>query len=380
MARHEHEFARNAPGAKIMHRARAVLQVVLQDRCFADQPDIDVFACGHAQRVGITVRLARQPFIEPKKFLRRVVDHHAGHGPRDGIDRPAFELDVLGVRATVIAITVAVVRADIDHNAPIGQIVGIGGVIDVTTFRDKVDAILLAWEPGEEGGNAIADVLSGKVNPSGKLATTFPAAYSDVPSAKNFPGKEFPGKATVSVMGRSVPAEVTYQEGIYVGYRYYNTFKVKTAYEFGYGISYTNFTYSNLSLSSGTFDGKLTATVTITNKGSVAGKEVAELYLSAPRKTLDKPAEELKGFAKTGLLQPGGSETLTFVLDGKSLASFYTDQSAWIADSGEYTVKIGASSEDIKLSKTFNLPKQILVEKVHKALAPTVAIDELKSK
>ncbi|WP_428329810.1 glycoside hydrolase family 3 C-terminal domain-containing protein [Mucilaginibacter sp.] len=262
---------------------------------------------------------------------------------------------------------------------PVIAVLNIGGVIDVTTFRDKVDAILLAWEPGEEGGNAITDVLSGKVNPSGKLATTFPAAYSDVPSAKNFPGKEFPEKATMSMIGRSVPAEVTYQEGIYVGYRYYNTFKVKPAYEFGYGLSYTNFSYSKLTLSSPAFSEKLTVSVTITNIGSKAGKEVAELYLSAPKGKLDKPSEELKGFAKTKLLKPGESQTLTFTLDAKALASFNTAQSAWVADAGEYKVTIGASSENIKLAKSFKLVKTIIVEKDHKALAPTVNIDELKS-
>ncbi|OIQ68658.1 thermostable beta-glucosidase B [mine drainage metagenome] len=261
---------------------------------------------------------------------------------------------------------------------PVIAVLNIGGVIDVTTFRDKVDAILLAWEPGEEGGNAIADVLSGKVNPSGKLATTFPASYSDVPSAKNFPGKEFPEKATMSVVGRSVPAEVTYQEGIYVGYRYYNTFKVKPAYEFGYGLSYTNFSYANLKLSSPVFGGKLTASVTITNTGKVAGKEVAELYLAAPKGQLDKPSEELKGFAKTRVLKPGESQTLTFTLKAKDLASFNTNASSWIADAGKYEVKIGASSEDIKLIKSFTLAKTLNVEKVHKALAPQVAIDELK--
>src|SRR6201999_4428466 len=234
---------------------------------------------------------------------------------------------------------------------PVIAVLNIGGVIDVTTFRDKVDAILLAWEPGEEGGNAIADVLSGKVNPSGKLATTFPAAYSDVPSAKNFPGKEFPEKATTGMMGKSIPAEVIYQEGIYVGYRYFNTFKVKPAYEFGYGLSYTKFSYSKLVLSNRTFNGKLTASVTITNTGPAAGKEVAELYLSAPHKSMDKPSEELKGFAKTNLLKPGESQTLIFTLDAKALASFDTARSAWVADAGEYHVKIGASSEDIKLEK-----------------------------
>jgi len=257
-------------------------------------------------------------------------------------------------------------------------VLNIGGVIDVTSFRDKVDAILLAWQPGEEGGNAIADVLSGKVNPSGKLATTFPESYNDVPSAKNFPGKEFPEKATQGVMGKVIPAEVTYQEGVYVGYRYFNTFKVKPAYAFGYGLSYTKFSYSKLALSNAAFNGKITATVTITNTGSVAGKEVAELYLSAPHKSIDKPSEELKGFAKTRVLKPGESQTLTFTLDKKSLASFNTAQSAWVADAGEYKVKVGASSEDIKLEKPFSLAKSITVEKVHKALVPQVKIEDLK--
>ena len=182
------------------------------------------------------------------------------------------------------------------------------------------------------------------------------------------------------MMGKSIPAEVIYQEGIYVGYRYYNTFKVKPAYEFGYGLSYTSFSYSNLTLSSAAFNGKIVAAVTITNTGKVSGKEVAELYLTAPKVGLDKPLEELKGFAKTKLLNPGESQTLTFTLNAKDLASFNTAQTAWIADAGKYEVKIGASSEDIKLSKPFTLAKTLTVEKVHKALAPQVAIDELKSK
>jgi beta-glucosidase len=263
------------------------------------------------------------------------------------------------------------------HKAVIA-VLNIGGVIDVTTFRDKVDAILLAWEPGEEGGNAIADVLGGKVNPSGKLATTFPASYNDVPSAKNFPGKEFPEKATMTVVGKSIPAEVIYQEGIYVGYRYYTTFKVKPAYEFGYGLSYTSFAFSNLTLSNQTFNGQLTASITISNTGNVAGKEVAELYLAAPKGELDKPAEELKGFAKTRLLRPGESQTLTFVLNAEDLASFNTVQSSWVADAGKYDIRIGASSEDIKLAKSFKVEKRIVVEKVHRALTPKGAVDELK--
>jgi beta-glucosidase len=258
-------------------------------------------------------------------------------------------------------------------------VLNIGGVIDVMQWRDQVDAILLAWQPGLEGGNAITDVLSGKVDPSGKLATTFPAKYEDVPSAKSFPGKEFPEKATGGGMfGRRVPAEVTYEEGIYVGYRYYSTFNVKPAYEFGYGQSYTTFSYSNLKLSSNTFSSRLTATVTVTNSGQVPGKEVVELYVSAPSGKLDKPVEELRAFGKTDLLKPGQSQTLTFVLTAADLASFDTPSSSWIAAGGQYTVKVGASSADIRQAAAFTLPADLVVEKDHKVLVPQVAIDELK--
>jgi beta-glucosidase len=259
-------------------------------------------------------------------------------------------------------------------------VLNIGGVIDVTQWRDQADAILLAWQPGLEGGNAITDILNGKVAPSGKLATTFPASYTDVPSAKTFPGKDFPEKATGgSGFMRSVPAEVTYDEGVYVGYRYYNTFKVKPAYEFGYGLSYTSFRYSGLKLGSPTFNGKLTATVTVTNSGKVAGKEVVQLYLSAPSKKLDKPAEELKAFAKTGLLKQGQSQTISFTLNASDLASFDSNASAWIAEAGQYTVKIGASSMDIRQTGTFSLPKEVVVEKVHKVMTPQVTIEEKKA-
>jgi beta-glucosidase len=247
-------------------------------------------------------------------------------------------------------------------------VLNIGGAIEMESWSGNADAILLAWQPGLQAGNAIADVLTGGVNPSGKLATTFPVKYEDEPSAKSFPGTP-----------ANRPTESVYGEGIYVGYRYFNTFGVKTTYPFGYGLSYTKFAYSNLKLSATTFSKKMTATVMITNTGKVAGKEVVQLYLSAPHVTLDKPLEELRGFAKTRLLQPGESQTLTLTLDPKDLASFYTAKSAWIAEAGKYAVKIGASSEDIKVSKSFRLAKTLIVEKDHKALVPQVAIDELKN-
>lgn len=269
---------------------------------------------------------------------------------------------------------------DIYHaqNKKVIVVLNIGGVIEVASWRDNPDAILLAWQPGLEGGNAITDLLSGKVNPSGKLAVTFPVKYDDVPSAKSFPGKEFPEQATNGGMFgmKSIPAEVTYDEGIYVGYRYYNTFNVKPAYEFGYGLSYTHFSYSNLKLSHSVFNGKIMATLTIKNTGKVAGKEVVELYISAPSKEMKKPSEELKGFAKTNLLNPGESQNITFTINARDLASFDTNSASWIAEEGNYTVKIGASSTDIKQTATFKLPKDMTVEKDENVLKPQVMIPD----
>ncbi|MFI5161032.1 MAG: beta-glucosidase family protein [Sphingobacteriales bacterium] len=258
-------------------------------------------------------------------------------------------------------------------------VLNIGGVIETASWRDQVDGILLAWQPGLEAGNAITDVLSGKVNPSGKLATTFPVNYSDDVTAKNFPGKDLPlpeGQKPNMMMGR--PAEVTYEEGIYVGYRYFNTFDVKTAYPFGYGLSYTKFKYSDFKLSSKTLNGSVTATVTVTNTGNVAGREVVELYVSAPVKSLQKPEEELRAFGKTKSLRPKESQTLSFTLTAKDLESFDTARSAWVTEGGNYTVKIGASSTDIKKTAKFDVPNTITVEKVHNVLKPQVEITELK--
>lgn len=257
-------------------------------------------------------------------------------------------------------------------------VLNIGGVIEMGSWQNDADAILLAWQPGMEGGNAITDLLTGKVTPSGKLATTFPTDYKDVPSVKNFPGKEFLDQATGEGARRRVPAEVIYEEGIYVGYRYYNTFKVSPTYEFGYGLSYTTFSYSNLKLGAASFKDKITATVSITNRGKVAGKEIVQLYLNAPAKKMDKPALELKGFAKTRLLKPGETQSISFEIKPRDLASFDTNNEQWIAEAGNYIVSVGASSQDIKLKKYFSLNKDIILEKVTKALTPRIIINELK--
>ena len=202
--------------------------------------------------------------------------------------------------------------------------------------------------------------------------------YDDVPSARNFPGEEIPGATEIRMgrFSRGTPSEVVYEEGIYVGYRYFSTFDIPISYPFGYGLSYTEFSYQNLELSSTSFDGELNITLEITNAGLTAGKEVVQLYLSAPANEMDKPKIELKGFAKTRFLEPGGKQILTFSLDARDLSSFDQESSSWKAEPGKYTIKIGASSVDIKAESSFNLKEGIIVERTNRVLTPEREINE----
>jgi beta-glucosidase len=252
-------------------------------------------------------------------------------------------------------------------------VLNIGGVIETASWRDVPDAILLAWQPGQESGHAIADVLAGKTPPSGKLATTFPMKWEDVPSSANFPGKVLEGPdpnatARGPFGGGDRAAEVAYEDDIWVGYRHYATKGVKTAYPFGFGLSYTRFRYSDLKLSRPEFQGQVTVSVTVTNEGAAAGREVVLLFLSAPGRVAPKPALELKGFAKTRTLAPGESQALTFALTGRDLASFDEASSSWLAEAGTYTVKVGASSEDIRQEATFVKAKEEKVATVRTSI------------
>ncbi len=266
-------------------------------------------------------------------------------------------------------------------------VLNVPGVVEVASWREMPDAILVAWQPGQEGGNSVVDVLSGKVNPSGKLAVTFPLSYSDTPSSKNFPGTEVKSDVVdkaADLSGfsrmRRVPWEIIYEDDIYVGYRYYNTFKVPVAYEFGYGMSYTTFGYSNLKPSTSNFTGKITVSVDVKNIGSVAGREVVQAYIGSPSGKLKKPEETLAAFAKTKLLKPGESQTLSFKIETKDFASFDEETSSWIAEAGDYTLKIGASSLAIKQTANFKIAKELNTGKVTKALAPTREINRMVSK
>ncbi len=299
-----------------------------------------------------------------------------GRNAGEGNDRK--EADDYNLTQKELQLIKSVAAAFHALNKKVVVTLNIGGVVDVMQWREDVDAILLAWQPGLEGGNAMADVISGKVNPSGKLATTFPAKYADDITAKNFPGRVIPGSEKPGLFGqKQIDAEVIYEEGVYVGYRYYNSFNVTTAYPFGYGLSYTTFNTNNLKLSASVFTDKLQVSVIVTNNGKVAGKEVVQLYLSAPISKIDKPKSELKAFAKTKFLQPGESQEISFNLTAAELASFITAVGAWVADAGDYTVNIGNAQQSIA-SANFKLSKEIVVEKVNKVLVPKVAINELK--
>jgi len=254
---------------------------------------------------------------------------------------------------------------------PVVVVLNVGGAVEIASWRDQVDAILLPWQGGQEAGNAIADVLSGRVSPSGKLPMTIPVRYEDVPSAPWFPGSNTGEPEEPVAWGRrnAPPSSVRYEEGIYVGYRHYATRDVPVAYPFGWGLSYTRFRYGRPSLSADRFDGELTVSVDVTNEGDTSGREAVQLYLSAPAGSIDKPALELKGFAKTRTLAPGETETLTIPLGFRDLASFDASRSAWIAEPGTYTVRVGASSADIRTEATFTLD-ELLVATTSRALVP----------
>ena len=238
-------------------------------------------------------------------------------------------------------------------------VLNVGGVIETNSWKNLVDAILLPWSPGQEGANAVADVLTGKVNPSGKLPMTFPVNFMDHPSSANFPFNYVRQQNQGFGRGPQQPVKdvdyTEYEEGIYVGYRYFSTAGVQVSYPFGYGLSYTSFSYTKPSVKA-TADG-FTATVTVTNTGSVAGKEVVELYVTAPEAGLAKPACELKAFAKTRELKPGESQTLTMTVRNYDIASFNEANSAWEAPAGVYAVHFASNVEDVRASAVYTLRK-----------------------
>ena len=273
--------------------------------------------------------------------------------------------------------------ADVYHAAgkKFVVVLNIGGVIETASWKHIPDAVLLAWTPGQEGGYAVADILCGKANPSGKLPMTFPMAYLDIPSSANFPYNYKNVQTGMWDFLWGGPKRQTknvdyteYAEGIYVGYRYFQTADVPVSYPFGSGMSYTTFEYSKPVVKA-TADG-FTATITVKNTGAVAGKEAVQLYVAAPAGGLEKPAFELKGFAKTKTLAPGEAQTLTINVDKYTLASFNEATSAWETAAGTYKVMFGANAADIRGTGEYKL-KKAESWPVNNVLAPAQPVNEL---
>lgn len=259
-------------------------------------------------------------------------------------------------------------------------IINSGSVMETASWRDRVDAILVAWQPGIEGGNSVADILTGKVNPSGKLTMTWPIAATDHPSTANF-AKEYDMYTYKNMEGwgkGNIPGVdfSNHEEDIYVGYRYFDTFKKDVAYPFGFGLSYTTFEMGKPSVKA---NGKnIEVSVTVKNTGKVAGKQVAQVYVTAPKGAYEKPAKELKAFGKTRELKPGESQTLKMTLEKRDLASFDEANSQWKVDAGNYLFQVGTDVESIKGTATLKVAEY--AEKTSRACAPNVQLNYLKQK
>jgi beta-glucosidase len=254
-----------------------------------------------------------------------------GEWESEGFDRPDMELP--GDQAALIAKVAAA-------NPRTIVVLNTGSPISMDWF-DQVAGVVQAWFPGQECGNAIADVLFGDVNPSGKLTQTYPMRLEDNPAFINYPGE----------LG-----EVYYGEGIFVGYRYYEKKKITPRLPFGFGLSYTHFHYSNLQLSAAEIGPaeRLTVSVDVTNTGDRAGQEVVQLYVGDVAAAVARPEKELKGFAKVALT-PGQTKTVTLELDRTALAYYDERKRRWVAEAGEFELFLGGSSQDIRVSGHFTL-------------------------
>ncbi|HAX73765.1 MAG TPA: beta-glucosidase, partial [Firmicutes bacterium] len=263
-----------------------------------------------------------------------------------------------------------------NHFEEVAVILNVSNVIDMSwvndpTFNNHITAVLYAWQGGIEGGNALADILSGDITPSGKLTDTIAYRIEDYSSDKNF------GDKVTNI----------YEEDIYLGYRYFETFnKEAVQYPFGYGLSYTTFNMNKTSsaVKGSGADAILELEICVTNTGDTyAGKEVVQVYYSAPQGVLGKPAKVLGAFAKTDVLEPGASQTLTISLPVANMAS-YDDggatghKSAYVLESGEYHILVGNSVRDLSTVHTYTVESLVVVEQLEESMAPVQAFNRMK--
>ncbi|PPK87744.1 beta-glucosidase [Neolewinella xylanilytica] len=249
------------------------------------------------------------------------------------------------------------------RNKPVIVVMNVGGVIETASWKDDPDAILLAWQGGQEGGNAVADILTGIVNPSGKLPMTFPVNLADHASHANFPAGGGSMDPTDFLFNRELkPADeqvrnidyTDYAEGIHVGYRHFDAADLEVAYPFGFGLSYTDFAYENLTteISGDT----LRFSLTVTNTGDRAGREVVQVYSSLPESAVERPVRELRSFVKTAALEPGASAVISGTFPVSDLAYWDEDAGKWIVEPGSYRLEVGRSSRDARLLSQIAVP------------------------
>jgi beta-glucosidase len=238
---------------------------------------------------------------------------------------------------------VAVLEAVAAINPEVVVVLTSGGVVAVGDWDRHAKAILASWLPGQGGGRALAELLVGDANPSGRLAETIPVRLSDNPSYLNFPGDS---------------GHVRYGEGVFIGYRWYDARDLDVSYPFGHGLSYTTFAYDGLVVTtSGSHrDGDLAVTValTVTNTGTVEGKEVAQVYVGATGASVVRPPRELKSFAKVSL-GPGESRGIVLSLDARAFSYWSTPRQEWVVEAGDFEISVGASSRDLRLSETVHI-------------------------
>jgi beta-glucosidase len=292
-----------------------------------------IYAVGYPDGAGF-----RQEMIDEAVSIARDADVAVmyialpSYKESEGYDRPDLDLTSHQV-ALIKAVTAVQPRTVVVLNN--------GSAVAMSEWIDGAAAVLEAWMMGQAGGGAIADVLVGRVNPSGRLAETFPLRLEDTPAYVNYPGEN---------------GEVRYGEGLYIGYRYYDKKEMPVLFPFGFGGSYTTFEYSAPTLSAATFkdtDG-VTVSVNVTNTGEMAGKEVVQVYVHQRNPRLHRPPKELKGFAKVEL-QPGETKTVTIPLDYRAFAYYDPAHKLWVTENGEYDILIGASAHDIRHTLTANL-------------------------
>lgn len=284
----------------------------------------------------------------------------------EGIDRKVEgEFNLTPLERKLIQDVSTVYHAE---GKPVVVVINSGSVIETASWRVFPDAILMAWQPGEEGGNSVADLLTGKACPSGRLTMTWPLAATDHPSTRCFPqDMDLFTYESMSSGGQPVPNRdyTEHEEGIWVGYRHFDSRGREVAYPFGYGLSYTTFDFGKPVVKRS--GDKIVVSVSVKNTGSMAGKEVAQLYVAAPKGSLEKPAKELKAFAKTRTLQPGETQTLQMTLATRDLASYDEACSQWLADAGTYTFLVATDVATVKGRATLALPAY--AEKTSNALA-----------